>query len=186
MGRATDELLKTHRVVEQILSHFNTIRPPFSDVRATLERAVTAHCWLQDEFLLPVLWGKPLIVRQFLVEVTQEHHDLESLLERLQTIAPDAAREDEALVFQIRALLETHFAKEKNALYPLIEQVVDDPTLRRLGEEMEKRKTEVRAAVRQGPVPDQSVRGTDGNSRNISKIDHASGLSGLPTMAGQK
>jgi len=92
MGRATDELLKTHRVVEQILSHFNTIRPPFSDVRATLERAVTAHCWLQDEFLLPVLWGKPLIVRQFLVEVTQEHHDLESLLERLQTIAPDAAR----------------------------------------------------------------------------------------------
>ena len=186
MEKATNELIKTHRVVEQILSHFDTIKPPFSDVRATLARAVTAHCWLQDEFLLPVLWGKPLIERQFLVGVSREHHDLESLLERLQTIALDAPRENEALVFQIRALLEAHFAKEKNALYPLIEQVVDERTLLRIGEEMEKRKTEVRAAVRQVPAPDQSDLGTDWKSKNISKIDHASGLSGLPTMAGQK
>jgi hypothetical protein len=77
MGKATDELIKTHRLVEQILIHFDTLKPPFSDVRATLERAVIAHGWLQDEFLLPVLWGKPLIERQFLVGVTQEHHDLE-------------------------------------------------------------------------------------------------------------
>ena len=186
MGKATDELLKTHRVVEQILSHFDTIKPPCSDVRVTLGRAVIAHCWLQDEFLLPVLWGKPLIERQFLEGVTQEHRDLEFFLERLQTIAPDATRENEALRLQIRELLKAHFAKEKNALYPLIEQVVDDPTLQRIGEEMDKRKTAVRAAVLQVPAPDQSGLGTDWNSRNISKIDHASGLSGLPTMAGQK
>jgi len=147
MGKATDELIKTHRLVEQILIQFDTLKPRFSDVRATLERAVRAHCWLQDEFLLPALWGKTLIERQLLVEIVQEHRDLESLLRRLQTIAPDATREDEALVFQIRALLEAHFAKETNALYPLIEQVVDDPTLRRLGEEMEKRKAGVRAAI---------------------------------------
>ena len=186
MGKATDELIKTHRVVMQILSHFDTIKPPFSDVRATLERTVTAHCWLQDEFLLPVLWGKPLIERQFLAGVTQEHRDLECFLERLQTIAPDATREHEALLLQIRALLEAHFAKEKNALYPLIEQVIDDPTLQRIGEEMEKRKTEVRAVILPVPTPDQCGLGTDWNSKNISKIDHTSGLSGLPAMAGQK
>jgi len=149
MGKATVELLKTHRLVEQILIHFDTIRPQFSDVRATLERAVVAHCWLQDEFLLPALWGKPLIERQFLVGITQEHRDLEYLLEQLQTIAPDAARENEALVLQIRTLLEAHFSKEKNALYPLIEQVVDEATLLRIGEEMEKRKTGVRSAIRE-------------------------------------
>jgi iron-sulfur cluster repair protein YtfE (RIC family) len=148
MGKATDELLKTHRLVEQILIHFDRLRPPYSDVRATLERAVIAHDWLQDEFLLPVLWGKPLIERQFLVGLTQEHHDLESLLERLQTIAPDAAQENEALILQIRALIEAHFSKEKNALYPLIEQVLDNTTLARIGEEMESRKTEVRSAIR--------------------------------------
>jgi hypothetical protein len=52
MGKATDELIKTHRLVEQILIHFDTIKPQFSDVRAALERAVIAHCWLQDEFIL--------------------------------------------------------------------------------------------------------------------------------------
>jgi hemerythrin-like domain-containing protein len=149
MGKATDELLKTHRLIEQILIHFVTSKPQFSHVRETLERAVIAHDWLQDEFLLPLLWGKPLIERQFLVEVTQEHHDLESLLERLQTAAPDAARENEALILQIRTLLEAHFLKEKKALYPLIEQVVDGATLRGLGDEMEKRKTEVRSAIRE-------------------------------------
>ena len=147
MGKATDELMKTHRLVEQILIHFETLKPPFLDVRATLERAVIAHIWLQDEFLLPVLWGKPLIERQFLAGVTREHHDLQSLLERLQTIAPDSTRENEALVLQIRTLLEAHFSKEKNALYPLIEQVVDETTLRRLGDEMENRKTGVRSAI---------------------------------------
>jgi len=149
MGKATDELIKTHRLIEQILIHFDTSNPQFSHVRKTLERAVIAHGWLQDEFLLPLLWGKPLIERQFLVEVTQEHHDLESLFERLQTISPDDARENEALVLQIRTLLEAHFSKEKNALYPLTEKVVDDATLHRIGEEMEKRKSEVRPAIRE-------------------------------------
>ena len=79
---------------------------------------------------MPLLWGKPLI-------------------ERLQTISPDDARENEALVLQIRTLLEAHFSKEKNALYPLTEKVVDDATLHRIGEEMEKRKSEVRPAIRE-------------------------------------
>jgi hemerythrin-like domain-containing protein len=147
MGKATEELIKTHRFVEKILEQFDPKEIRFPEIRSTLERAIVAHAWLQDEIFLPALKNKALIEERFLSEVTQEHQDLEYLLKRLAHTALDAQQGLDALVLQIRTLLDTHFQKEAQALYPLAEKVVDETTLRELGDEMERRKTEVRAAI---------------------------------------
>lgn len=144
MGKATEELIKTHRLLEKLLEQFEPGKPRFAEVRKTLERAVQAHTWLQDELLLPVLKGKPLIERRFLEEIREEHRDLEHLLKLLLNISPDAKEEVQALVIQIRAILESHIDKEALGLYPLVEKVVDRSTLLRLGTDMDRRKTEVR------------------------------------------
>ena len=147
MGKATDELVKTHRFVEKILTQLDPKESRFAEIRTTLERAVVAHAWLQDEIFLPSLHGKPLIDERFVSEVSKEHQDLEYLLKMLANTALDAKPGIDALVLQIRTLLDTHFQKEAKALYPLAEKVVDEPTLRKIGEEMERRKTEVRTAI---------------------------------------
>jgi len=144
MGKATEELIKTHRVVEKVLKQFEPGEPRFAEIRKTLERTVLAHGWLQDELLLPALKGKPLIEQRFLQQIVEEHRDLEHLLKLLHNISLEAKEEVQALVVQIRAILDAHMAKESAALYPLTEKVVDDSTLRRLGADMERRKTEVR------------------------------------------
>jgi len=147
MGNASEELIKTHRLVGKILEQFDSKESRFSEIRLTLERAVTAHAWLQDEIVLPALKGKALIEERFLNEVTQEHQDLEFLLKKLALVALDAKPELDALVLQIRTLLDTHFEKETNALYPLAEKLLDNTALQKLGDEMERRKTDVRAAI---------------------------------------
>ena len=147
MGKATEELIKTHRFVGKILEQFDPEESRFPEIRATLERAIVAHAWLQDEIFLPALKGKPLIEDRFLDEVSKEHKDLEYLLKVLANTARDARPGLDALVIQIRTLLDTHFQKEAKALYPLAEKVVDAPTLLKLGDEMERRKTEVREAI---------------------------------------
>lgn len=147
MGKATDEMMKTHRFVEKILTQLNPKEDRFPEIRTTLERAVIAHAWLQDEILLPALKGKALLEERFLSEVSKEHQDLEYLIKMLANTSLDAKPEIDALVLQIRTLLETHFQKEAAAIYPLAEKVVDEPTLRKLGDEMERRKTDVRAAI---------------------------------------
>lgn len=147
MAKATEELIKTHRFVGKILEQFDPKESRFPEIRATLERAIIAHAWLQDEIFLPALKGKPLIEDRFLDEFSKEHKDLEHLLKVLANTALDAKPGLDALVLQIRTLLDTHFEKEAKALYPLAEKVIDDATLRKLGDEMERRKTEVRAAI---------------------------------------
>jgi len=147
MGKATEELIKTHRFVGKILEQFDPKESRFAEIRATLERAVIAHAWLQDEILLPALKGKALVEERFLNEVTQEHQDLVFFFKRLAHAALDAGTELDALVLQIRTLLDTHFEKEAKALYPLAEKLLDNTTLLKLGDEMERRKTEVRAAL---------------------------------------
>jgi len=145
--KATEELVHTHQLVSKILEIFATDQPRFQESMKTLQRAVEAHAWLQDEILLPALDGKPLIDKAFLSEIVQEHRDLDSMIGRLQAIPPDQLPDVQASVLQIRVLLQTHFQKEADALYPLVEQVLKTDELVRLRDEMDRRKLVVRAVT---------------------------------------
>lgn len=147
MTKATDELVKTHRVVWKVLDGFAADKPRFSEIVKTLHRTVLAHAWLQDEIFLGTLVGKPLIDKGLVDEITQEHRDLDHLLQLLENTSADRTAEVGAFVLQIRVILQAHFKKEVEALYPLAEKVVDSQTLNKAGNEMKRRQTEVRDVV---------------------------------------
>jgi len=148
MTTATDELIKTHRVVEKLLKEFAVDQPRFSEVMKTLHRTVSAHAWLQDEILIPALKEKPLIGKSLIQELVQEHKDIDGLLKTLLQTPRDQKIEVDAYVLQIRTLLETHFKKETSALYPLAEKVLEESALNQLRGEMARREIEVREVIR--------------------------------------
>jgi hemerythrin-like domain-containing protein len=77
----------------------------------------------------------------------QEHKDLDQMIGLLLKTPPEQKNELEAFVLQIRAIIEAHFKKEEDALFPLTEQVLDAATLNKLRDEMDRRKTEVRNVI---------------------------------------
>lgn len=142
--KATEELTHTHQVVGKVLEIFSPGNPRFQESIKTLRRTVEAHAWLQDEIFIPALKGKPLIEKSFLAEIAQEHKDLDQMIGLLLKTRPEEKKEAEAYVLQIRTLLEAHFKKEQDALYPIAEQVLDSAALNQLRDEMDRRKTEIR------------------------------------------
>jgi hypothetical protein len=169
MPKATDALLKDHKMISKALSEFTLDNPRYPQLLKTVQRIVVAHAWFEDAIFLPAFEAEPLLERRFTAELYQEHKDIDHLLKALRKavlsrptpsdkpgprLAPTANRDGalaaprepaaEALFLQFRTVLDTHFKKEEYALFPLAERILDDAGLNALGAEMERRKTEVR------------------------------------------
>ncbi|MBK6879414.1 MAG: hemerythrin domain-containing protein [Elusimicrobia bacterium] len=144
MATATGELLKDHKMIRKLLGDLRVDNPRVAEIAATLQRVTLAHAWFEDEFLMPLLKGSPLIPELFWQEITQEHNDIARLLELLRGTPPDPREEWEVRVLSLRTILETHFTKEEAALFPLAEKVIGVQGLTDLAAGMERRKSEVR------------------------------------------
>lgn len=144
MATATGELLKDHKMIRKLLGDLRVDNPRVAEIAATLQRVTLAHAWFEDEFLMPLLKGSPLIPELFWQEITQEHNDIARLLELLRGTPPDPREEWEVRVLSLRTLLETHFTKEEAALFPLAEKVIGVQGSTDLAARMERRKSEVR------------------------------------------
>lgn len=131
-------------MVRKTLESFDLDNPRFPQILKTLHRIVVAHAWFEDAIFLPAFEAEPLLERRFTAEIAQEHKDLDLMLKRFKKLPAGRSIETEALMLQFRSLLETHFDKEEDALFPLAERILDEEGLNNLGAEMERRKTEVR------------------------------------------
>lgn len=149
--KATDALLTDHRLVRKVLEGFRLDNPTFSKIALTLHRALRAHAWFEDEIFLPVLKREPLVVKRFMAEIEQEHQDLDALMTLVRG-ASKKSKELDAYALQLRSLLDTHFAKEEDALFPLAEKVLSNEGLLELGAEMKRRQTEVRKFIELPPL----------------------------------
>jgi hemerythrin-like domain-containing protein len=143
MTRATDALLNDHKMIRKILTEFRVENPRFPAILVTLRRVVLGHAWFEDVVFLPALERAPLLDGRFTAEIVQEHKDIDGLLRALRDVPPGDPRLRDALALQLRSLLDAHFAKEENALFPIAERVLEDAGLNALGAEMERRKKEV-------------------------------------------
>ena len=148
MPRATDELLKDHRIIRKALEGFTLENPSFPHVLKTLHRLVVGHAWFEDTIFLPALATEPRLARLDR-EIGAEHKDLDQIARLLRKTDLSNRKDLEIYPIQLRSILETHFRKEEDALFPLAERILDSEGLNRLGEEMVRRRTEVR-----GPVGD--------------------------------
>lgn len=144
--KATDKLLTDHRLIRKILEGFHLENPRFAEITKTLRRAVIGHAWFEDVIFLPALKAEQSLAR-ITQEMTQEHKDIEALMGCVQDTSPGNRRELEGYVLQLRVILDTHFKKEEDAVFPLTERILDSEGLNRLGDEMERRKLEIRDLV---------------------------------------
>lgn len=143
MAGATDQLIKDHKMVRKIFSDFSIDNPRFPDLLKTLQRVVLGHAWFEDTFLLPALRAQPLVFQPFWQEIAQEHEDISALMTHLRTLAHPRSDEGEFGVRTLKTLMESHFMKEEDALFPIAERVIREEGLRQMAEEMERRKAEV-------------------------------------------
>jgi hemerythrin-like domain-containing protein len=148
MKKGTDELLKTHTLIKKLLQGFSIENDRFAEVTKTLHRAVAAHTWFEESLFHAMVRKNRAVDERFLDELVQEHKDLDRLLASLQKTPPRMKRALEAHTRQIRVILETHLTKERDALYPLSEMVLDAKTLATLAEKMESGKSAVRDLVK--------------------------------------
>lgn len=142
MTKATDALLKDHKMIRKILEGFALDHPRFPEILKTLERVVLAHAWFEDVIFLPAFEKAPLLQKPFVHEINQEHKDIEFLLKLLRRTPLVQKKELDAAFLQLTTLLKTHFEKEEDALFPLAERILDNEGLNQLGAEMERRKKE--------------------------------------------
>lgn len=146
--KATDRLLTDHKMIRKLLESFSPDRPAFRRDLKLLSRAVVGHAWFEDEIFLPAFSKRHLLKKIFNDEINQEHKDIRYFLDLLARTADDEKKEIDADALQLRAILDNHFKKEEDALFPLAERILDEDGLNRLGDEMEKRKTDIRDEVK--------------------------------------
>ena len=145
--KATESLLADHRMARKLLENFRFDNPRFPQIAETLHRVLAGHAWFEDALFFPALAKSPILMRRFVENVSTEHEDIDALLAFLRQPAIDAALQD-GYLRQFRALLETHFAKEEDALFPLAGHILDEEGMNRLGDEMRARQKESIAAYR--------------------------------------
>jgi len=142
--KATDALLKDHQMINKTLEGFRLDNPRFPKIAATFHRILKAHAWFEDEIFLPAVEHEPAFFRRFTQEISQEHKDLDALTAIIRKTPLTGGKDLENHVRQLRVLLSTHFHKEEDALFPIAENVLSGEGLLELGDEMERRKSEVR------------------------------------------
>jgi len=147
MPKATDQLLKDHKMIRKALEGFSLENPRFSHILKTLHRIILAHAWFEDSVFLPAFEAEPLLERRFTQEIIQEHKDIDYLLKLIRRTPLQKEQEIQAYTLQFRAVLDAHFKKEEDGLFPMAERILDEEGLNNLGNEMERRKTEVRDLV---------------------------------------
>ena len=147
MPKATDQLLKDHKMVRKVLEGFSLDNPRYPELLKTLQRIVVGHAWFEHEIFIPAFKAAPLLEERFTRELLDEHEHIDYFLKKLRTLPVSRTPETEALFMQFTSVLDTHFKKEEDALFPMAERILDEEGLNRLSEEMERRKTEIRGLV---------------------------------------
>jgi len=142
--KATDALLKDHALIRKVLEGFVLDNPRFSHICRTLHRALQGHAWFEDAIFIPAINAEPLVFRQLTDEILQEHRDIHELMILLRKIPLQKSCELEAYALQLRSLVEAHFKKEEDGLFPLAEKLLTEEGLIHLGAELERRKMDVR------------------------------------------
>ncbi len=80
----------------------------------------------------------------FLDEIVVEHTDIEKLLDRLLKFRHPPTERFSAILTQLKGVLNAHFLKEEEALFPLTEERLSPQALQRLSAEMNRRQSEAR------------------------------------------
>ena len=144
---ATEVLLADHKMIRKIMSDLEWTHPRFDDLSKTLHRIIVSHAWFEDEIFLPAFQSEPRLNRRFVDEIIQEHKDINVLLGLAREQRKKWDKNGELAYWQFKSILDAHFKKEEDGLFPIAEKILNSEGLNALGDEMERRKTDVRRFI---------------------------------------
>lgn len=145
--KATDSLLADHKMIRKLVGDLTLDNPRFQEILVTTQRVVAGHAWLEDEIFLPAVEKSPVLARRFTDEIYREHQDIDVLMKLLRETRPAERKLLEGYLVQFKSIMDTHFQKEEDALFPMTERILDADGMNRLTEEMRLRAHESRGAV---------------------------------------
>ncbi len=114
-------------------------QPVLRRIALLTETQLMRHAQQEDEALFPALEallgadGSPTTVMR------AEHADIHAQAAVLRSLLANGGQADalRASAEELIALLDSHFAKEEQMLFPMIEQLLDDEALAEVGRKME-------------------------------------------------
>lgn len=148
---ATDAInlvTKDHREAEQLFTALKEGRGDRAQLLETLRVELLAHAKTEEAVLYPFLRQALPDLDDQVDEGTDDHHQVEDLLQQLASLAPD---DDEVgpLVERIEAAMLEHVDEEENEVLPSLEEAVSEDELTELGESFSQKKTELLAQLRE-------------------------------------
>lgn len=129
-------------MIRKIMSEWTLDNPRFVHIHKTLGRVVRGHAWFEDEVFFPAMAAEPVFAKRFMEELYQEHKDIDALLKLVAKTPSEKANLLSYYALQLKSVLETHFQKEEDALFPICEKILTEEGLNNLGAEMRRRQHE--------------------------------------------
>src|SRR5512144_847743 len=197
---------KDHRAVENL---FATLKEKTGDRAQLLEQLraeLIAHAKAEEIVLYPFIKKALPDERAQVDEGSKEHHEVESMVEKLSGLSADDKAVD-TLLDQLEAAVGDHVEEEENEVLPGLEQVVDEDALRELGESFQQRKAAELSRLVGGGSPaktkdsakgsakesggeaasgkggDKSDKGSDKSSAELLEEARAAGIEGRSKMS---
>src|SRR5512144_277636 len=127
---------KDHRAVENL---FATLKEKTGDRAQLLEQLraeLIAHAKAEEAVLYPFIKKALPDERAQVDEGSKEHHEVESMVEKLSAFSADDKAVD-ALLDELAAAVGHHVEDEENEVLPGLEQAVDEHARRGLGERIQ-------------------------------------------------
>ena len=143
MVNAIDVLIADHRMIRKILGNFHRTQPRLNLISKSLVRAVKSHAWFEDQVFIPAFENERLLEKKFVQEIVDEHKDIEVLMASFLGTRSEDKDLWEAKAIQFKALMESHFLKEEDGLFPICSRTATPQKLTILVEEMRRRQPEV-------------------------------------------
>jgi len=104
-----------------------------------LHQALRLHTEMEGNFFFPALEEFDE-VKQLVEDTYQEHDRIDQLLTLLMTAAPNETEFQETLA-ELRDNLEHHIEETEGALFPSVEELLEEDELEELGRQMEEMKS---------------------------------------------
>lgn len=134
---ALDLLREDHEKVSELFAQIEEAKNSseqqrlFEKIRTELE----THTHIEETAFYPVLEEYEEL-KDMVLEAYEEHKQVKTLLREISTLTTDSEK-FEAKIAVIKENVEHHVDEEENDMFPQIEQLIEEPELERLGEELE-------------------------------------------------
>lgn len=153
---AIDVLKQDHRTVEQLFGQYHeaTASPERKqEIVNEIIRELSIHAAIEEEILYPTVREALPDGDQLAEESLQEHHEAKQVLAELDGMSPGEP-EFEERVGRLMEDIRHHVEEEEGAMFPKLQQALDEETLADVGRELEEAKK--RAPTRPHPTaPDE-------------------------------